>query len=124
VDVCTYAPISGTSLYKLAGSGISDAYTKSVSVLDVTRGEASNHIFAKDQAYTLPFLMSYGYASYNATVEEPEPEPEPEEEPEETTTTETPTEPSETTTEPTSPEPEAPQEPSAPDTGTPTEPAD
>jgi penicillin-binding protein 1A len=78
VDVCTYAPISGTSAYQLAGSGISESFLESISVLDVTRGEASNHVSPKDETYTLSWLMSYGYASYNEEVENPQPE-EPEE---------------------------------------------
>jgi penicillin-binding protein 1A len=119
VDVCTYAPISGTSAYQLAGSGISETFTKSISVLDVTRGEASDHVSPKDETYTLPWLMSYGYASYSEEIENPQPE-EPEET-EEPTDTEAPTtEPGDGTTEPTTPE--APQEPAAPEGGT-TEPA-
>jgi penicillin-binding protein 1A len=119
VDVCTYAPISGTSAYQLAGSGISETFTTSISVLDVTRGEASDHVSPKDETYTLPWLMSYGYASYSEEIENPQPE-EPEET-EEPTDTEAPTtEPGDGTTEPTTPE--APQEPAAPEGGT-TEPA-
>jgi penicillin-binding protein 1A len=119
VDVCTYAPISDTSAYQLAGSGISESFLESVSVLDVTRGEASSHVSPKDETYTLSWLMSYGYASYNEEIENPEPE-EPEETEEPGDTEDPTTDPSGGTTEPTTPD--TPEE-STPTEGGTTEPA-
>jgi penicillin-binding protein 1A len=119
VDVCTYSHISGTDAYRLAGSSISSSYTRSVSVLDIDRDVSNLHVSPRDEEYTLPWLMSFGYASYNSYVEDPEPE-----EPEEDNTTESPDDGSQDGdgTDPggdnnTPPEPESPQEPASPDGG-------
>ncbi len=74
VDVCTYAPIDGTSAFQLAGSGISEEFIEKISVLDVDRDLSSLHVSPQDEEYTLPWLMSFGYASYSEEVENPTPE--------------------------------------------------
>jgi hypothetical protein len=90
-----------------------------VSVLDIDRDVSNLHVSPRDEEYTLPWLMSFGYASYNSYVEDPEPE-----EPVEDNTTESPDDGSQDGdgTDPggdnnTPQEPESPQEPASPDGG-------
>ncbi len=81
--VCTYSTLEG-GVYQLAGTSVSLAYTKTVSVLNINRDYNAIGVLPKDYLYTLPWLVLQGYAGYNATYEEVV-----EEEPATTTTTDT-----------------------------------
>ena len=72
VDVCTYAPIEGTSAFQLAGSDIGPEFIQKVSVLDLDRDLSGLHVSLRDEEYTLAWLMSKGYAKYDETKEHPE----------------------------------------------------